>query len=122
MGLFKQVEEQGIHSFLSGLIIGTELKEAISRFSLNGKKIFHYIGTSTFSNYTVLPEIAVAKIRKDAPFEKVCYIGCGVTTGLGAVINTAKVQPGDNVVIRAGNYFEHVKFSGIATAELPINN
>ena len=57
------------------------------------------MGTSTFSNYTVLPEIAVAKIRKDAPFEKVCYIGCGVTTGLGAVINTAKVQPGDNVVV-----------------------
>jgi len=70
-----------------------------SRFSLNGKKIFHYMGTSTFSNYTIVPEIALAKIRKDAPFEKVCYIGCGVTTGLGAVINTAKVEPGSNVAI-----------------------
>ena len=70
-----------------------------SRFSLNGERIFHYMGTSTFSNYTVMPEIAAAKIREDAPFDKVCYIGCGVTTGIGAVINTAKVQPGDNVVI-----------------------
>ena len=70
-----------------------------SRFSLNGEKIFHYMGTSTFSNYTIVPEIALAKIRKDAPFEKVCYIGCGVTTGLGAVINTAKVEPGSNVAI-----------------------
>ena len=70
-----------------------------SRFSLNGEPIFHYMGTSTFSNYTVMPEIAAAKIREDAPFDKVCYIGCGVTTGIGAVINTAKVQPGDNVVI-----------------------
>ena len=70
-----------------------------SRFSMNGKDIFHYMGCSTFSNFTVLPEIAVAKIRKDAPFEKVCYIGCGVTTGIGAVINTAKVKPGDNVVV-----------------------
>ncbi|HCP01731.1 MAG TPA: S-(hydroxymethyl)glutathione dehydrogenase, partial [Rhodospirillaceae bacterium] len=60
---------------------------------------FHYMGTSTFSNYTVLPEIAVAKVREDAPFEKICYIGCGVTTGIGAVINTAKVEPGDNVVV-----------------------
>ena len=75
------------------------MPDGTSRFSLRGKQIFHYMGTSTFSNYTVLPEIAVAKIRKDAPFEKVCYIGCGVTTGLGAVINTAKVQPGDNVVV-----------------------
>src|SRR3990167_4026429 len=57
------------------------------------------MGTSTFSNYTVVPEISLAKIRKDAPFDKVCYIGCGVTTGLGAVINTAKVKPGDNVVV-----------------------
>ena len=70
-----------------------------SRFSLGGETIFHYMGTSTFSNYTVLPEIAVAKIREDAPFDKVCYIGCGVTTGIGAVINTAKVRPGDNVVV-----------------------
>ena len=70
-----------------------------SRFSLNGQKIFHYMGTSTFSNYTIVPEIALAKIRKDAPFERVCSIGCGVTTGLGAVINTAKVEPGSNVAI-----------------------
>lgn len=75
------------------------MPDATSRFSLNGEKIFHYMGTSTFANYTVLPEIAVAKIRKDAPFEKVCYIGCGVTTGIGAVIYTAQVQPGSNVVV-----------------------
>ncbi len=70
-----------------------------SRFSLGDDKLFHYMGTSTFSNYTVVPEIALAKVREDAPFDKICYIGCGVTTGIGAVINTAKVQPGDNVVI-----------------------
>lgn len=70
-----------------------------SRFSFNGEKLYHYMGTSTFANYTVLPEIAVAKIRDDAPLEKVCLIGCGVTTGLGAVINTAKVEPGANVVV-----------------------
>ncbi|HIP04669.1 MAG TPA: S-(hydroxymethyl)glutathione dehydrogenase, partial [Gammaproteobacteria bacterium] len=70
-----------------------------SRFSLGNDKLFHYMGTSTFSNYTVLPEIAVAKIRSDAPFDKVCYIGCGVTTGIGAVINTARVEPGSNVVV-----------------------
>ena len=70
-----------------------------SRFSLGGKKLFHYMGTSTFSNYTVVPEISLAKIREDAPFDKVCYIGCGVTTGIGAVINTAKVEPGANVVV-----------------------
>ncbi|MCO6442321.1 MAG: S-(hydroxymethyl)glutathione dehydrogenase/class III alcohol dehydrogenase [Nitrococcus mobilis] len=75
------------------------LPDGTSRFSRNGAPIHHYMGTSTFANYTVVPEIALAKIREDAPFEKVCYIGCGVTTGLGAVINTAKVQPGDNVVI-----------------------
>ena len=75
------------------------MPDGSSRFSLDGKKIHHYMGTSTFSNFTVLPEIAVAKIREDAPFDKVCYIGCGVTTGIGAVINTAKVQPGDNVVV-----------------------
>jgi S-(hydroxymethyl)glutathione dehydrogenase/alcohol dehydrogenase len=69
------------------------------RFSLNGEPLYHYMGTSTFANYTVVPEIALAKIREDAPFEKVCYIGCGVTTGIGAVINTAKVEPGANVVI-----------------------
>src|SRR6476661_8028422 len=75
------------------------MPDGTSRFSLGGKTIFHYMGTSTFSNYTVLPEIALAKIREDAPFDKVCYIGCGVTTGIGAVINTAKVEPGSNVVV-----------------------
>ncbi|NKB49380.1 MAG: S-(hydroxymethyl)glutathione dehydrogenase/class III alcohol dehydrogenase [Alphaproteobacteria bacterium] len=75
------------------------MPDGSSRFSLGGDPLFHYMGTSTFSNFTVLPEIAAAKIREDAPFEKVCYIGCGVTTGLGAVINTAKVQPGENVVV-----------------------
>jgi S-(hydroxymethyl)glutathione dehydrogenase/alcohol dehydrogenase len=75
------------------------MPDGTSRFSLGKDKLFHYMGTSTFSNYTVLPEIAVAKVREDAPFEKICYIGCGVTTGIGAVINTAKVQPGDNVVV-----------------------
>jgi S-(hydroxymethyl)glutathione dehydrogenase/alcohol dehydrogenase len=75
------------------------MPDGTSRFSLGGKPLFHYMGCSTFSNHTVLPEIAVAKIREDAPFEKVCYIGCGVTTGLGAVINTAKVEVGANVVV-----------------------
>ena len=75
------------------------MPDGTSRFSLNGEKIHHYMGCSTFANYTVLPEIAVAKIREDAPFDKVCYIGCGVTTGIGAVINTAKVDPGSNVVV-----------------------
>ncbi len=75
------------------------MPDGTSRFSLGGKKIHHYMGTSTFSNYTVVPEISLAKIREDAPFDKVCYIGCGVTTGIGAVINTAKVEPGANVVV-----------------------
>jgi S-(hydroxymethyl)glutathione dehydrogenase/alcohol dehydrogenase len=75
------------------------MPDGTSRFSINGKKIHHYMGCSTFSNYTVLPEIALARIREDAPFEKVCYIGCGVTTGIGAVINTAKVEPGASVVV-----------------------
>ena len=75
------------------------MPDGTSRFSMDGSMIHHYMGCSTFSNYTVLPEIAVAKIRDDAPFEKVCYIGCGVTTGVGAVINTAKVEPGANVVV-----------------------
>jgi len=75
------------------------MPDGSSRFSIGGEPIFHYMGTSTFSNHTVLPEIALAKIRKDAPFEKVCYIGCGVTTGIGAVINTAKVEAGANVVV-----------------------
>ncbi len=70
-----------------------------SRFSLDGKPLFHYMGTSTFSNYTVVPEIALAKIREDAPFDKVCYIGCGVTTGIGAVIYTTKVEAGSNVAV-----------------------
>jgi S-(hydroxymethyl)glutathione dehydrogenase / alcohol dehydrogenase len=70
-----------------------------SRFSFKGKPVYHYMGCSTFANYTVMPEIAVAKIRDDAPFDKACYIGCGVTTGIGAVIFTAKVEPGANVVV-----------------------
>ncbi len=75
------------------------MPDGTSRFSLNGRPILHYMGTSTFANHTVLPEIAVAKIRTDAPFDKVCYIGCGVTTGIGAVIFTAKVEPGARVVV-----------------------
>jgi len=75
------------------------MPDGSSRFTLGGKKLFHYMGTSTFANYTVVPEIALAKIREDAPFDKVCYIGCGVTTGIGAVINTARVEPGANVVV-----------------------
>ncbi|MSO97484.1 MAG: S-(hydroxymethyl)glutathione dehydrogenase/class III alcohol dehydrogenase [Rhodospirillaceae bacterium] len=75
------------------------MPDGTSRFSWQGKPLLHYMGTSTFANYTVLPEIAVAKIRPDAPFDKVCYIGCGVTTGIGAVIWTAKVTPGSNVVV-----------------------
>ena len=75
------------------------MPDGTSRISLNGEKLYHYMGTSTFATHTVLPEIAVAKIREDAPFDKVCYIGCGVTTGIGAVVNTAKVEPGSNVVI-----------------------
>ena len=75
------------------------MPDGTSRFSLNGETILHYMGTSTFSNFTVLPEIAVAKVRQDAPFDKICYIGCGVTTGIGAVVNTAKVEPGANVVV-----------------------
>ncbi|MEY4549590.1 MAG: hypothetical protein RL685_5785 [Pseudomonadota bacterium] len=75
------------------------MPDGTSRFSLRSKQILHYMGTSTFANFTVVPEVALAKIRKDAPFDKVCYIGCGVTTGIGAVINTAKVEPGANVVV-----------------------
>jgi S-(hydroxymethyl)glutathione dehydrogenase/alcohol dehydrogenase len=75
------------------------MPDGTSRFSLGGKKLHHYMGTSTFANFTVLPEIALAKIRSDAPFDKVCYIGCGVTTGIGAVIYTAKMEPGANVVV-----------------------
>ena len=75
------------------------MPDGTSRFSIGGDRLFHYMGTSTFSNHTVMPEIAAAKIREDAPFDKVCLIGCGVTTGLGAVLNTAKVEPGANVVV-----------------------
>jgi S-(hydroxymethyl)glutathione dehydrogenase / alcohol dehydrogenase len=75
------------------------MPDGSSRFSAKGERLFHYMGTSTFAHYTVVPEIALAKIRPDAPFDKVCYIGCGVTTGIGAVINTAKVESGANVVV-----------------------
>jgi len=75
------------------------MPDGTSRFSLDGRPLLHYMGTSTFSNYTVVPEIAVAKIREDAPFDKICYIGCGVTTGIGAVIYTAKVEAGANVAV-----------------------
>ncbi|MEP3051024.1 MAG: S-(hydroxymethyl)glutathione dehydrogenase/class III alcohol dehydrogenase [Erythrobacter sp.] len=88
---------------LCGAIRATQgqgvMPDGTSRFSYKGETIFHYMGCSTFSNFTVLPEIALAKIRTDAPFETSCYVGCGVTTGVGAVTNTAKVQPGDNVVV-----------------------
>jgi S-(hydroxymethyl)glutathione dehydrogenase/alcohol dehydrogenase len=75
------------------------MPDGTSRFSLGKEPIHHYMGTSTFANYSVMPEIAVAKVREDAPFDKICYIGCGVTTGIGAVINTARVEPGANVVV-----------------------
>ena len=75
------------------------MPDGSSRFSVGGDMIHHYMGTSTFANHTVVPEIALAKVREDAPFDKICYIGCGVTTGIGAVINTAKVEPGANVVV-----------------------
>src|SRR6202165_737228 len=75
------------------------MPDGSSRFSLGGKTLHHYMGCSTFANFTVLPEIAVAKIRPDAPFDKVCYIGCGVTTGIGAVLNTAKVEPGAKCIV-----------------------
>src|SRR5487761_1051544 len=75
------------------------MPDGTSRFSCEGEPVMHYMGCSTFANFTVLPEIALAKVREDAPFDKICYIGCGVTTGIGAVINTAKVRVGDNVVV-----------------------
>ncbi|MFC6673712.1 S-(hydroxymethyl)glutathione dehydrogenase/class III alcohol dehydrogenase [Marinobacterium aestuariivivens] len=75
------------------------MPDGTTRFSLNGKPIYHYMGTSTFSEYTVVPEIAVAKINKEAPLDKVCLLGCGVTTGIGAVLNTAKVEPGSTVAV-----------------------
>ena len=86
-GAIRQTQGQGL------------MPDGSSRFSLNGEPLFHYMGTSTFANFTVVPEIALAKIRQDAPFDKVCYIGCGVTTGLGAVMNTAKVEAGANVAV-----------------------
>src|SRR5699024_5990839 len=75
------------------------MPDGSSRLSHNGKQLYHYMGTSTFSEYTVLPEISLAKVRKDAPLDKVCLLGCGITTGVGAVFNTAKVQPGDTVAV-----------------------
>src|SRR6478672_2654936 len=75
------------------------MPDGASRFSFKGKPLYHYMGCSTFANYTVLPEIAVAKIREDAPFDKACYIGCGVSTGIGAVLNTAKVEPGAKCIV-----------------------
>jgi S-(hydroxymethyl)glutathione dehydrogenase / alcohol dehydrogenase len=75
------------------------MPDGTSRFSIRGAKLHHYMGTSTFSNYTVVPEIALARVREDAPFDRICYVGCGVTTGIGAVLNTAKVQVGDRVVV-----------------------
>ena len=75
------------------------MPDGTSRFSIDGTPILHYMGCSTFSNFTVLPEIALAKVREDAPFEKICYIGCGVTTGVGAVVFDAKVEPGSNVAV-----------------------
>ncbi|MFZ1812840.1 MAG: S-(hydroxymethyl)glutathione dehydrogenase/class III alcohol dehydrogenase [Rhizobiaceae bacterium] len=75
------------------------MPDGSSRFSINGEKVMHYMGCSTFSNFTVLPEIAVAKVREDAPFDKICYIGCGVTTGVGAVMNTAKVEQGSTAIV-----------------------
>mgnify|MGYP000700243627 FL=1 len=90
-------------SNLCTAIRGTQGKgvmpDGSSRFSCDGAPVMHYMGCSTFANYTILPEIALAKVRQDAPFEKICYIGCGVTTGIGAVINTAKVWPGANVAV-----------------------
>ncbi|MBD9499123.1 S-(hydroxymethyl)glutathione dehydrogenase, partial [Ensifer sp. ENS01] len=75
------------------------MPDGTSRFSIGKDKIHHYMGCSTFANYTVLPEIAVAKVNPDAPFDKICYIGCGVTTGIGAVINTAQVEMGATAIV-----------------------
>src|SRR5438552_2717799 len=87
------------------------MPDGTSRFSLAGKKLHHYMGCSTFANFTVLPEIAVAKVREDAPFDKICYIGCGVTTGIGAVLNTAKVEPGAKAVV-TGRVWKGTAFGG----------
>src|SRR5262249_20638850 len=90
-------------SNLSGAIRATQRNRVIpdgsSRFSASGKTVYHYMGTSTFSEYTVLPEIAVAKINPSAPLDKVCLLGCGITTGIGAVLNTAKVRPGSTASV-----------------------
>ena len=96
------------------------MPDGTSRFSIGKEKLFHYMGTSTFSSFTVVPEIALAKIREDAPFDKVCYIGCGVTTGIGAVINTAKVAPGDRVVVfgLGGSGLNVVQGARLAGAEM----
>ncbi len=88
------------------------MPDGSSRFSRMGETLFHYMGCSTFSNFTVMPEIAVAKIREDAPFDKVCYIGCGVTTGIGAVIYTAKVEPGTNVAVFGLNVIQGARLDG----------
>ena len=89
------------------------MPDGTSRFSYKGKPVLHYMGCSTFANYTVLPEIALAKVRKDAPFDKICYIGCGVTTGIGAVIFTAGVEPGANVVVFVtGRVWKGTAFGG----------
>ena len=75
------------------------MPDGSSRFSKNGQTIYHYMGTSTFSEYTVMPEISIAKVNKDAPLDKVCLLGCGITTGIGAVLNTAKAEPGSTIVV-----------------------
>jgi S-(hydroxymethyl)glutathione dehydrogenase/alcohol dehydrogenase len=88
------------------------MPDGTSRFSFQGKPLYHYMGCSTFANFTVLPEIALAKVREDAPFDKICYIGCGVTTGVGAVVYTAKVAPGDNVVVFGLNVLQGARIAG----------
>src|SRR5205823_15053607 len=96
--LLPVAQDQSLHRHPRHPGPGRDARRHLALF-LDGKKVHHHMGCSTFSNFTVLPEIAVAKIRPDAPFDKVCYIGCGVTTGIGAVLNTAKVEPGANVVV-----------------------
>ena len=92
-------QDQPLHRDPRNAGQGRDARRHQRAFRCDGDACFHYMGCSTFANYTVLPEIALAKIREDAPFDKICYIGCGVTTGIGAVINTAKVWPGANVVV-----------------------
>ena len=98
MPVLPVAQDQSVHGHSRHARAGL-MPDGTSRFSIGGKPVHHYMGTSTFSNFTVLPEIAVAKIREDAPFDKVCYIGCGVTTGIGAVINTAKVEQGAKAIV-----------------------